>query len=328
MSEIGWLFEDGTDRIFADTTLEEADVLYAGNVDTETRRNITGELVERDLDVTDLAPGDIEEIDGELYIDGVHASALRDKTVFYRQKMFLAGLEDEEKAEKLGQVQALEEDYGLDFINSSHGATVCDDKQATKDVLEDAYAEVDGVDVPDTYTSMDDIAQLDEEETVVKKTREGSCGNGVEFLEAGEVEDFEEDVFYEEFVDHYTEGKDMRGFVIDGKPVGFAERTLESDEIEPKNLANDGHYRESGEVNWNEVYAVREASDALDVDVAAVDYVKQDDGSVKVLEVNATPGTKIDDLLDNNLYGEIADHIEDSTRKSMYRADAPGRAAV
>lgn len=317
MSEIGWLMEDGTDRVFAETSIDDADILYAGQVDTETRRGITGELLERGIDVTDLKPGDITEQDGELYVDGVHASMLRGKTVFYRQKMFLAGLSDEERESVLDEIRILEEDYGLDFVNPSLGSSVCDDKTATKDVLEEAYSGIDGVGVPDTYTSLDEIAELDEDEIVVRKAREGSCGEGVEFVEAGDINEFDDNVFYEEFVDHYDRGKDMRGFLVNDRPVGFAERAMDTESLEPKNLANDGHYEASEAVNWNEVYAVAEAGKALDMDIAAVDYVKQEDGSVKVLEVNATPGTKINEIMDRDLYSEIGDHLEERAVVSM-----------
>ncbi|MFB6191591.1 MAG: hypothetical protein ABEJ64_04135, partial [Candidatus Nanohaloarchaea archaeon] len=222
---LGWLFNSRSrriDRVLASTGVEEADVLYAGTWDNETRRNTVEELDSRGIDVTDLRPEMVEEEDGELFVDDVHASELEDTVVFYREASFEDGVGRE--AEKAWQMDRLEQEYGIEFVNSPRGAAVCSDKEVTKDFMERAIDDFDRRDlvefaddrfedgepvdeewtefletywedeeerldagflrVPETYESCERARkELDEDDKLVKKPREGSLGEGIEFLE-------------------------------------------------------------------------------------------------------------------------------------------------
>lgn len=312
-----WLFPSRSDRVVSSTDLKEADLLYATSRKTEMRENVIQELDSRGLEVAELGPGDIEEDDGDIYLDGTPAEDL-DTTVFYREKRFLEGAEDREDAKEY--MKTLGADYGIDFVNSPAGAEIADSKEKTKDVLEEAYSGIDDVEVPETYETLEDLEDLEAENLVTRKEGEGSLGRGIDFLEAGEIDDLDGDAVYEEFIDHYSgNAKDMRAFVVGGEPVTVKERVKDTDEPEPKNIASGGHYEDPDSVSLKGVEAASIASESLDMPVAAVDYAELEDGSVKVYEVNSTAQTSIDSKMDDDLYGLITDYLEEEAGEE----DAP-----
>jgi len=51
------------------------------------------------------------------------------------------------------------------------------------------------------------------------------------------------------------------------------------------------------------------ASEILGDGFYSIDYIKEDDGSVNVMEINSTSGTKINDQIEDNLYNSISNGI-------------------
>jgi glutathione synthase/RimK-type ligase-like ATP-grasp enzyme len=355
----GWLFGNRVNdvqRTLASTDVEDADVLYAGVRYDEAQAGFVEAMEDRGMDVTDLRPSQVEEEDGELFVDGIHASELQDTVVFYREKSFDDGFEDGKEREKLEQVVRLDEQYGIEFVNTPRGAATCSDKLAAKERLEHAseldseelmrfaeekydegeqpdeewmeFLEENGdriddlFDVPETYR--DEVraeGELDEEDTIVKKPRDGSLGNGIEFLELGEIDEFDDDHVYEEFVDHYSgegdeEVVDSRIWVA-GDEVLTVDREIDSERPEPTNISNGGTYSEDPmEAGLEEELLAYQVAEETGMDVFAIDLVrKQDEEGRKQLmpyEVNSTADTRLNDyeVCEADLYDATAGVVE------------------
>lgn len=356
---LGWLFGDrvkDVQRTLAATDVEEADVLYAGVRYDEAQAEFVRSMEDRGMDVTDFRPSQIEEKDGELFVDGLHASELQDTVVFYREKSFDEGFEEGEERERLEQTVRLDEEYGIEFVNTPRGAAMCSDKLAAKEALErvsdldsdnlvrfaeEKYDEgeqpderwmefleenddrLDNLfDVPETYRGeFHAERELDEGDTVVKKPRDGSLGNGIEFLEFGEIDDFDDDHVYEEFVDHYS-GEDDEEVVdsriwVAGDDVLTVDREIDSERPEPTNISNGGTYSEDPmEAGLEEELLAYHVAEETGMDVFAIDLVrKQDEEGRKQLmpyEVNSTADTQLNDyeVCEADLYDSTAETVE------------------
>ncbi|MFB6226131.1 MAG: hypothetical protein ABEJ02_02155 [Candidatus Paceibacteria bacterium] len=342
----GW-FSGSVDEsveVLRDTSVDNADVLYAGTRDTTTRRNLVREFNDRDLNVTDISALDIEERDGEIFIAGREASELEGKTVFYRQATFLSDINTrEEKIEKQYLMYRLQEEYDINFYNSVRGAFNCWNKRRTKNILDEAYSQLENVRVAESFDSLEQVNEALERkeqedhvaEKVVRKPEKGSLGRGIEFIDAGELgkDDFESaHHFYEECIDHSAENvREVRALDLgEGRENKvFVERDSDSGKLETKNIDQGAHYEKRDEVTEEEYRAIMAASRALDplkekgMEFGALDYLiveKEEGVEVVVMEYNSTPGTKVSEFYEENIreegdpgfYEMIADSVEES----------------
>jgi len=82
------------------------------------------------------------------------------------------------------------------------------------------------------------------------------------------------------------------------------------------NLDNNGEYVEAPELSEEEKELAQKTEEIFGDGFYAVDYIRDEEGGVKVLENNATPGTKIGDELDIDLDEAIASEAYSSERSA------------
>ena len=304
--------------------VSESDSTYSG---------VKGALEEEGSNTEVLRPSDIERGDENIYVDGVEASDF-DGTIFYRPNTWFSDFDEDEKLDKMGLMAELESEYDVDFYGGGQSALISRDKKATKNVYESR-----GVDGVESYSLEEAMNKLEEGEEIVAKPRKGTCsGDLVELIESGEglenyvdrvmgdlgSESIDENLLFEE---HYETGEgaensDMRMVVLNDE-IYRMERS--GGEGLANNLNNNGDYVEPPEISSEEKKLAEETEDIFRKGFYAVDYIRTEDGEVKVMENNATPGTKIDEELDLDIEKDIARdayHAEegDSVTADMYES--------
>lgn len=150
---------------------------------------------------------------------------------------------------------------------------------------------------------------------LIIKLVEGTEGDGVVLAETDSaarsvISAFKQlnvNILVQEFIKE-SAGRDIRCFVIGGKVVASMER-----------IAQDGEYRANyhlgAEVQNIKITSVEramaiKASKAMNLDVAGVDILRSNRGSL-VLEVNASPGLEgIEKATEKNIAGLMIDYVE------------------
>lgn len=298
----GWLFGNSADSIMASTDTADADVLYAGQTNTPTRRKTVRQLDEHGFEVTDLSTDELDQLD--------------DQTVFYRHKMFTSGMDDEEQKQTVAELKKIEEETGAEFVQDPYAAWYHKDKNRTAEHLEEAFENRENVRMARGVEDEEAFEILEEDEIVAKPSR-NCCGNGVRKLSdenelESYIEDLEEDEYrLEEAIDH-EEVMDCRAVVLgDGKDATVLEiAARENGDGFANNISNGGNYTDSGEIFDYEIDAAIEATEGLEV--AAFDYMKTEEGEIIGLEVNTDMGTAINERYSTeiDINGEIARYIE------------------
>lgn len=298
----GWLFGNSVDSIMASTDTEDADILYAGQVNTPTRRKTVRQLDEDGFDVTDLSTDELDE--------------LEDQTVFYRHKMFTSGMSQEEQKETVSELKQIEEETDTNFVQDPYAAWFHKDKNRTAEYLEEAFEGQENVRMAESLEKEEALGILEEDEIVAKPSR-NCCGNGVRKLSDNEelesyIEDLEEDDYrLEEAIDH-DNVMDCRAVVLgDGEDATVLEvAARENGNGFANNISNGGNYTDSGEIFDYEIDAALEATDGLEI--AAFDYMKTSEGEIIGLEVNSDMGTAINEKYSTeiDINNEITNYIE------------------
>ncbi|MFB6292531.1 MAG: RimK family alpha-L-glutamate ligase [Candidatus Nanohaloarchaea archaeon] len=239
-----------------------------------------GELEERGYDVLQVPESDISVEEDGVYIGDREAAEFAGTDFLLRNKR---GYRNADYLPELRQ-------SGIDFLNEPEGAEVCDDKLATKQVLEQF-----GISTTDTYWSQEELDMaLASGQKVAAKLSEGSHGAGFEVLEPGAREDFEPDRVYEELVDHWNDPhvEERRAVVFAGSSEN---RIIESQtrqsvgEYEPKNVANGGSYQDPDIYFEDEFETLWDTADVLGGGLLGIDYtVDTRTGEAKIIEANST----------------------------------------
>lgn len=316
----GWLFGKTTDSILSSTSTDDADVLYAGTVNTATRRKTVEQLDNDNFAVTDITPQDIDN--------------LEDQTIFYRHKMFTSGMNQREQQYTVAELKRAEEESNVDFIQDPDTAFYHKDKNRTAEYLDQAFEDIENVRMAEGFDSEEALEILEEDEIVAKPSR-SCCGNGVKKIDDSEVledyiEDLEEDQYrLEEAIPHDEEYKDCRAVVIgDGEEATVLEVAARQDGNGfANNISNGGEYADSGEIFDYEIDAALKATEGLEV--AAFDYMKTPDNEIIGLEVNSDMGTAINEEYSEeiDINSEITRYIESRTDEDVtYNAPDTGYA--
>lgn len=319
-----WTPESGINSPSISSDSEE--VFFASSKTDSTFAEVKASLEGKDASTKHLDPGDIQEGQDEILIDGIEASEF-DGKIFYRPNTWFADFSESERLEKMDLMAELETSYDVDFFGQPVAAMVSRDKKFTKQIYESA-----GIDTVDDYGLEEAFDRLEEGEEIVGKPRSGTCqGDGIELIEsaselesylknyAGEVSEdaVEENILLEEYLpnDSEDENYDMRMVVL-GDEV-YRKARVDGDGV-ANNLDNNGRYVEAPEMSSEEENLAEKTQHLFGDGFYAVDYIRTEDGDVKVMENNDTPGRSIDSKISDNLTEKIADEI--------YRGD--GRASI
>jgi len=313
----GWLFSRTVDDILAQTDVGEADILYAGQVNTPTRRKTVKELDEQGFEVTSISSEDIDE--------------LEDQTVFYRHKMFTSGMDDHERKETVEELaRAEQENQELDIIQDPYTAWYHKDKNRTAELLEESFSGLENVRMAESFDEDEAYEVLEENELIAKPSR-NCCGNGIKRIDEEEalenyLEGLEEEEYrLEEAVPHEEGFKDCRAIVLgDGEDATVLEvAARENGSGVANNISNGGNYTDPGDIFDYEIDAAIEATEGLDV--AAFDYMKTPDGEIVGLEVNSDLGTAINEQYSTqvDVNQQISDYIASRSENEDY--DLPDR---
>lgn len=316
-----WRVETGIKQpsIEENDTEEELnqDFYFASSSSDSTFEDVTRSLEETDSSTERLRPSDIRKKDGDIFVDGVEASDF-DGKIFYRPSTWFADLSNEEQLEKMNLMIDLENQYDVDFYGGAQSALISRDKKATKETYSSK-----GMGTVEDYSFDEARERLESGENLVAKPRKGTCqGDCVELVESeSELEGYisrvlgkssedmiEENLLFEEYLPTGKNGEnsDIRMIVV-GDDVYRRERT-DGDGI-ANNLDNNGEYVKAPEMSFEEERLADKTREIFGEGLYAVDYIRDEDGSVKVLENNATPGTKIDEDLDIDLMNKVADDL-------------------
>jgi len=289
------LGEDRPDKVF-----------FASSSSDSTYEHVKDNLEASDIDVEHLSPEDIERDGEDFLLNGENISDL-DAKVYLRPKRWTDVGDD---WSDIQQMIELNNESSIEFYGDPQVAVLAEDKKATKDVFESV-----GVGTVDDFSYEDALEKIKEgDELVVKPRFNSSLGNGIESVETEEeIINYREDILegdylVEEKIDHGadSENSDMR-MVITGEESFRAERT--GGDGVASNLCNGGEYQDPDEMSFQEEILRYTASEILGDGFYSIDYIKEDDGSVNVMEINSTSGTKINDQIEDNLYNSISNGI-------------------
>lgn len=303
--------------------VEEVKLASASDDSTfnEVKRSLNGKGVSTDR----IRPSDVYEDDGEFFIDGEEASEF-EGTIFYRPNTWFSGLSEDERLEKMGLMLQMEKEHDVDFFGGAQSAILSRDKKTTKRAFES-----NGIESVEDYGMNEAEELLEDGESIVAKPRNGTCqGEAVELLESssdlneyvddkvGDLGDVEDKVLFEEYLPtgEESENHDMR-MIIAGDSIYRKER-VNGDGI-ANNLDNNGEYTEAPLMNREELELASKSKEIFGEGFYAVDYIRTEEGDVKVLENNATPGTKIEKEIDADLKQKVSE--------AVYQNDADGRVA-
>lgn len=291
----------------ASTSEPVDEVLFASSSSSDpTYRKVRHELEEDGIDVSRLDPNDVEERDGEVFLDGERASEL-DAKVYLRPKRWRSVEDDSELFRDLIDAQ----EDGVDFYGDPQAAMLAEDKKATKNVFSSK-----GVGSVDDFSYEEARSLLEGgEEVVVKPRYNSSCGEDVDLvssvdeLEAYDEEKLRDEMLIEEYLPQGSgeENADMR-MVLTGEDTVRAERVNGNGVA--NNLSNGGKYTEPPEMSDEEQYLEEVGSEVLGEGFYSIDYIRESDGSVKVMEINSTSGTGIDREMEGDLYSSIAEGLK------------------
>jgi len=301
------IFTSKKEKYSTASNIEEADVLYLGKTDRRTQRKMINSLDKKGLDTRLVYQEDIEFTSDEVLIEGVSLEELEsEKKVIWRPNTFLNKKKDLEDVSDYAHLARSEK---LDFTSDPLRTPLIGDKKKTKEIL-GSY----GVETPESYDSLEEVDKaLSSGKEVVKKNNFGKGGKDFEHIE-DTINSFDENKLYEECIDHFSNNsvQDRRMYLVGGRVVSLAERRASNESFKPKNIDNGGYFTDVNEMNHSEINLAEKITESFGEGIYAVDYIKNENGEVKFLELNDTPGTKINRLDYNvDIFDEIAEYLED-----------------
>ena len=174
----------------------------------------------------------------------------------------------------------------------------------------------------DTADLDDVLDQVGGAPAIIKVAR-GTRGNGVVLAETRKAAKAVMQAFYVEgvsfLVQEYiaeSEGADIRAFVVGGKVVASMKRQSLDDDFR-SNLAQGG---EGKPIKLTEVErkTVQKAAKTMGLQICGVDLMRSNRGPL-VLEVNASPGFKIESVTGHDVTSKIIDYVEQNARGKRRR---------
>lgn len=207
------------------------------------------------------------------------------------------------------------ERLGVPCFNSSTSIDTVKDKMFTLQILSEK-----NLPVPKTMLAKLPVdIELVEKQIgfpVIIKTISGSQGKGVflsrnkknfsDLLQLIEAANPDMSIIFQEFVED-SFGRDLRVFVVGGRPIACMKRTAPEDDFKA-NFSAGGtveSYPMTPEIEWLSMECVK----ILDLEIAGVDLLF-DNGHFKVCEVNSSPGFKgLESCCENNIASEIYDFL-------------------
>ncbi len=206
---------------------------------------------------------------------------------------------------------------GVYSLNSSIAVLNARDKLKSLQILAKNNIPMPSTGIASSPSSIDAIIKSLGGAPLIIKLVEGTEGEGVVLAETNSAaksvisafKQLRANVIVQEFIKE-SSGRDIRCFVVGNKVVASMER-----------IANEGEYR----ANFHLGASVREinitdeernmaikASKVMKMDVAGVDILRSNRGSL-VLEVNSSPGLEgIEKATKKNVAGTMIKHIEDN----------------
>lgn len=176
-----------------------------------------------------------------------------------------------------------------------------------------------GVDIPKTVfareaTDLDDVLEQVGGAPVIIKVARGTRGNGVVLAETRKAAKAVMQAFYvegvsfvvQEFVEE-SAGVDVRALVVNGKVVASMLRQSLDDDFR-SNIAQGGEGTPVKLTDEERKIAQR-AAKAMGLPVCGVDILRSDRGPL-VLEVNSSPGFKIEKVTNHNVAARVIDYAE------------------
>lgn len=189
-----------------------------------------------------------------------------------------------------------------------------------------------GIGIPKTVfaretADLDDVLDQVGGAPVIIKVARGTGGNGVVLAETRKAAKAVMQAFYVEgvsfLVQEYVEesaGQDIRVFVVNGKVVASMKRQSLDDDFR-SNMAQGGEGTPV-KLTDEERRTAQKAARAMGLAIAGVDIMRSNRGPL-VLEVNSSPGFKIEKVTGHNIAGHIMDYIEQNA-KGRQRKDKVG----
>jgi ribosomal protein S6--L-glutamate ligase len=189
-----------------------------------------------------------------------------------------------------------------------------------------------GIGIPKTVfareaADLDDVLEQVGGAPVIIKVARGTRGNGVVLAETRKAAKAVMQAFYVEGVSFVVQefvaesaGVDIRVFVVNGKVVASMLRQSLDDDFR-SNIAQGGEGI-MVKLTDEERKTAQRAAKAMGLPIAGVDLMRSNHGP-KVLEVNSSPGFKIEKVTDRNVAAKIIDYAE-IVAKSGRRKDKVG----
>lgn len=216
------------------------------------------------------------------------------------------------------------EHQGIRVINSSLGMDAAADKLMTQQILS-----AQNLPVPKTILAKFpvDIDFVENEIgfPVVVKSLRGTRGSGVVLCETREHfqdlvnlighADMGTDFIFQEYIKH-SHGRDVRMMVVFGEVIAAVERQAEG-ELFKSNIEDSTALSPFDPPKDMQKLAI-EAAKALQLDIAGVDILFEEDGTYRILEANSAPSFKtIETVCNVNLTEEIFRAMEKQNPHSL-----------
>lgn len=180
-----------------------------------------------------------------------------------------------------------------------------------------------GVGIPKTVfaretADVEDVLEQVGGAPAIIKVARGTHGNGVVLAETRKAAKAVMQAFYVEGVNFLVQefvaesaGTDIRAFVVNGKVVASMQRQSLDDDFR-SNLHQGGEGTPI-KLTPEERKTAQKAAKAMGLSICGVDMLRSARGPL-VLEVNSSPGFRIEQVTGRNVAGKILDYIEQNAR--------------
>lgn len=155
---------------------------------------------------------------------------------------------------------------------------------------------------------------------LIAKVLNGSQGNGVMLFEnksnaeavLSTFRQVDEPYLCQQFISE-AKGQDIRAFVIGDRVISAMSRNNSAEDF--RSNLHQGGIAQRIELTKEEIALAIKATKAIGLDVAGVDFLREDNGIV-ILEVNASPGFEgIEQVNEVNIAGEMVNYFIEKIRK-------------
>lgn len=181
-----------------------------------------------------------------------------------------------------------------------------------------------GIGIPKTVfaretADLDDVLDQVGGAPVIIKVARGTHGNGVVLAETKKAAKAVMQAFYVEGVSFIVQeyiaesaGADIRAFVVNGKIVASMKRQSLDDDF--RSNLHQGGLGEKVRLTDEERKTAQKAARTMGLPICGVDMMRSDRGPL-VLEVNSSPGFRIENVTGRNVASRIIDYVEQNAQK-------------